>query len=128
MIDRYSTYAGQTLMMKHGGKMLPVKVLKVNPKNIKVKAEDGTRWNCSPVFLFEAPAGTTFTEGAAAPVVLGSVVRFKDAKRNKYPLMVVVGSHAGAWRLAKLGGDKGRYYRGIDAADLEIVDFNLEGV
>lgn len=128
-MNRDVAFPGQILEMRARGGVQIVKVLKVNPKNIKVETEDGTVWNCHPALLDPTTASFHSKVAAGAPMLtLGTVVRFKEAVRNKYPLLVVVANHAGSWRLAPLGGDKGHYYRGIQAHELEAVNFNLEGV
>lgn len=127
-------FVGQILRLRSSKFGNPlVKVVKVNPKNIKVIAEDGGRYNCSPGLLLPTEPWDTFSPTPASAestprLTLGSVVRFKIKTDVKYPLLVVVGSHKGTWRLAPLGGDDGRYYRGICAEQIEVVNFEMEGV
>lgn len=128
-MNREDVYVGSILDIVARGKRTKVKVLKVNPKNIKCITEDGSKWNAHPSFL-HLPTDATWTPAVAAPstpgINLGVVVRFKNKALNKHPLYVVIGSHASAWRVAALGGDGGRYYRGISSAELEVVNVNLD--
>lgn len=138
-MQRYELYAGQIVFVEapRAGKGLG-KVIKVNPKNIKILMEDGSRWNMAPTFIKRAAtseeilAFEEITKSGATEkgLTLGTVVQFKNNTGDREGVFVVIGFHGGAWRLAKLGGDKGRYYRGIDASSLVIVDFDLatEGV
>ncbi len=133
-MNREDCYIGQTLKISssagatYGNKV--VKVIKVNPRNIKVELESGGILNCSPYFLDET--SDTFTPVAspsgAKRMVIGSVVRFKDTAKNKHPLYVILAEYSGAWRIAPLGGDGGRYIRGVRSSSLEVVDFKLDGV
>jgi hypothetical protein len=43
-------------------------------------------------------------------------------------LYVVTSSRGGTYSLAKLGGENGKYYNGIEAAQIEQVNFELAGV
>ena len=123
-------YVGQIVRLRVGGRLSLAKITKINPKNIKVTTADGTRWNCSPSYLnpalpgeverFEAEAAAA---AAAAPLMLGSLVRFKGGSGDNY---VVIGRHGDSWRIALLGGDDGRYLRGVSAEQLEVIDFNVE--
>lgn len=127
---REDIYIGQILDINARGKRTKVKVIKVNPKNVKCVTEDGTKWNAHPSFL-HLPKDATWTPAAAGPapsLTVGSLVRFKNAALNKHPLYVVIGSHASTWRIAAVGGDGGRYYRGITAAELEVVDYKIDGL
>lgn len=128
-VFKHEIYPGQILRLtapKAGSSL--VKVLKVNPKNIKVQKENGETWNVSPSFLSLPAEGETFeTAPAAARLVMGSVVRF-TSERMPTDLFVVLGQHGEGYRLAKLGGDNNRYYRGIYPTQVEVVDFALSGV
>lgn len=109
-----------------------VRVVKVNPKNVRVIKEDGARWNVHPTFLSNASVAEQTSFKLIEPdeaLVLGSVVRLKDAKaRDKHPLLVIIRERASLFTLAPLGGDRGLHYSGISAAELEIVKFELNGV
>ncbi len=65
-------------------------------------------------------------ERAAAGITLGTAVRLiKATHRSKYGSMlyvVVAVPSNGTLRLAKLGGDGGRYLRNFTANDVEVVD------
>lgn len=139
-MKRYELYAGQIVMVEapKAGKSL-AKVIKVNPKNVKILLADGSRWNMHPTFIKRAATpdevkefgdtlGAGSTEGAS--LTLGTAVMFKNNTGERKGVFVVIGSHGGTWRLARLGGDKGRYFRGIDSSEIQVVDFDLavEGV
>lgn len=129
-------YVGQIVKMSAPGRVGKslVRVEKINPKNIKVIKENGEKWNVHPLYLFpvtdEERDSFTLTEAPGASLVMGAVVKFKGVmeSKSKYPLLVVVGQHGEGYRLAPLGGDGGRYYRGISASQIEIVNFDVAGV
>ena len=130
-MHKSDAHVGQIVYVNSGKKSFLAKVIKINQKNIKVVTADGVRWNCHPIYLrqafeseierYEAEAEADAT--AAAPLTLGTLVRFKSGRDGNY---VVVGNHGGLWRVAVLGGDNGRYIRGVSADQLEIIDFNVE--
>lgn len=138
-VSRHTCYPGQILWIRATkGKVLG-KVIKVNPKNIKLVTEDGSRYNAHPSFLdtptpAEADAWDSGSTGYSplAPSTtlhMGQVVRFKHPGVSKYEgLWVVCGAHAGSYRVARLGGDRGKYIRGVDATSVEVVNFELAGV
>src|SRR5690606_40170939 len=55
VMQRYELYAGQIVMVEapKAGKSL-AKVIKVNPKNVKILLANGTRWNMHPTFIKRA--------------------------------------------------------------------------
>lgn len=101
--------------------------------NLKCRDASGQRWNIrmfrrdgvTPSATF-APEGTLFFEEVAenaadaSELVLGSVVRFARGPRANGQEYVVIGGF-GPFKIAKKGGDGNRYYRGIAAAELEVV-------
>lgn len=129
-MHRNELYVGQVLVLNTSrtGRLL-VKVKKINPKNVKVVTESGAAWGCSPSFLllpephevFEAAAGSA----SSSDLHMGTAVRFIDGRVAG--IFVICGSHSGSWRLAKLGGNGGRYYSGIATERLEVVNLNIEG-
>lgn len=126
-MNKHEIYVGQTLILdnrKTG--VLTVKVKKVNPKNVKVVTEDGVTWNCSPFFLSPAPLGVKFESKVSAGPALGLGVAVKFVSGGEPGLFVVVGNHGGLWRVARLGGDNGRYYSGLEASRFEVVNLNIE--
>lgn len=129
-MKRHEVYLGQVLVLDTPttGRIL-VKVKKINPKNIKVVTEAGGVWNCSALFLTLPEPHEVFTPAAgSAPssdLHMGTAVRFIDG--SIAGLFVICGSHSGSWRLAKLGGNGGRYYSGIATERLEVVNLNIEG-
>lgn len=126
---RSAIYVGQIVRFSHSGKKVIARVEKVNPKSIKVITEEGTAWRISAGLLSPADAdevsGFCIKEPEEA-LVVGQVVRFKEpTARGKDPLLVVIGSHGTALRLAPLGGRRGAYYRGVTPAQLEVVPFSV---
>lgn len=116
----WDVYVGQIVVFR--GSL--AKVEKVGRKYPVIVTEDGTRYKVSPSSLSTAPKGSTFTPTVdpANDLVRGSVVRYKHD--GKY--YVVLGKREGCFSMARLGGDKGRYYTGISPFLLENVEFNLE--
>jgi hypothetical protein len=115
------------------------KVVKKNPKNFRLVLEDGTNVNASPFYL-DTPTASESGEwlsgsasaaraGAPTSLLLGQVVRFLPPSAKKYEgLYVVLGQHSGTYRVARLGGNKNRYVRGVLPERVEVVDFELAGV
>jgi hypothetical protein len=102
---------------KYRGQVFEVE--KINPRNIKLVSTDVTkrRVNCHPSFMSEAGAGTVVTE-VALPThfVVGEVVQFRPGQTpkgyNEEDLFVVIGDISPTRkRIAKLGGDSGRYWK-----------------
>lgn len=134
-MKRYELYSGQIVRVvapKIGDKL--AKVVKVNPKMVRISLEDGIMWNVHPSFLTEASSSDratwkslTASSTPSKPLCLGTVVKFKNQSRESSKgLFVVVGSHGVTWRLARLGGDGGRYFRGIVSESIEAVEFDLD--
>lgn len=133
MITKHLSYAGQIVWINTGkkGKVLG-KIIKINRVNIKVQDEAGLTYTADPFYLSEtstedaalwSPTGTA--AGSVTDLFTGQVVKFKSGRSGLY---VVLGAHSGAYRVAKLGGDKGRYIRGVLPTSVEVVTFELAGV
>lgn len=130
-MNRYDLRTGQIVILDstQTGR-IPVQVVKINPKRIKVQTETGKIWNAPPSMLHEAPVGTSFEkhvpEGAASAgdLCTGMAVQFLNG--GEPGLFVVIGRHGDGFRVTRLGGDNGRYYTGIRAENLEIVNLNIE--
>ena len=131
---RDEIYAGQILWLNHNknGYVTDqelVRVLRVNPKNIKCESENGTTWTAHPSFLSLADSDDVARFSVAAPgeqLTLGAVVRFKAGSvysrhSAKYRDLVVIAHKSnGMWSLAPLGGDRGKYFKSIPAGALEV--------
>lgn len=109
------------------------KIIKVNPKNLKVELESGEVWNMPPMFVTADETGHVFVSVPSAAYTLGSLVRFTKTARirkpRKSPLLVVIKRHSdGTFNLAPLGGDGGMYYRKISASMIEAVDYEMTGI
>lgn len=131
MMNRYDLYPSRVVWLESPkNPRTLVKVVKVNPKNIKVVKMNGERWNVHPTFLSPATTEEAATFSVAEPggrLVMGTAVRFKSGATthaSSSDLYVVLGTHGGAYRLAKFGGDGGRYFTGIDSSQLEVVQVN----
>lgn len=117
-MERYQL--ARRMLVMHKGQV--ARVEKVNPRWIVVQHEDGQRWNTSPASLEPAPAGSTFNLDEAEGLTLGSVVRFVGREIPDPDVFVVVGMSAGTFKVAKLGGDHGRYYRTVPASELAVIE------
>lgn len=110
----------------------PVRVERVNPKTVTITTEAGAGYRVSPSLLHPAEAGTTFTLAEGANLVLGSLVRFKDAKErarwSDWPLLVVVKRDGRRVDLAPLGGEAGCFIGGAYIEELELVPFKTASV
>lgn len=131
---RDEIYNGQILWLNHkkNGYVTSrelVRVLRVNPKNIKCESENGTTWTAHPSFLSLADSDDVARFSVAAPgeqLTLGAVVRFKaESAYSRYraqyrDLVVIAHKSNGMWSLAPLGGDKGKFFKSIPAEALEV--------
>lgn len=129
-MNRSDIRVGQIVWLNHGkvgGKTL-VRVEKVNPKNIKVAEQNGTLWNCHPTFLSHADADEQASfakQPEGQQLTLGAVVRFlpgspQERRWPQYRDLVVIANKAGLFSLAPLGGDSGKYIRGISSTALVV--------
>lgn len=122
MLTRNDIRVGQTLQLNHGKVgSLTVKVIKVNPKNIKVTTEDGQIWNAHPSFL--SLTTDTFRDPAAAKYQPGTVVHTTEIASLASQPLVVIEYKAGGYNLAPLGG--GTVRKGFAEDCLEVVDFTV---
>lgn len=114
------------------------KVTKLNPVNIKMMDESGQDgWQLNREVAerlidedqsWDGPKEKTeyqkLVEAIDSGITLGTAVKITEARyRDKYPdtYVVVACRNDGTFRMAKLGGDGGRYLRGFRASDLEVV-------
>lgn len=121
-------------------------VEKVNPKNYLVWDESGAQYNLRRHPSVKLAVNVEFdktkvnekrqaqrdrdlarrTEAFNSELTLGSVVRFKAGpNRTKFPhtyVVCIVPNAKGNCRLAKLGGDNGRYISGAHHSQLETID------
>lgn len=123
-MKREDIYVGQTLELNHGkvGGSVIVKVIKKNPKTIKVRTESGTVWNAHPSFLEQTIK--TFAE-IVFKYELGTLVRI----RKGTTLLVVVSidkTNSYPYTLVKLGGSRSPIY--TTEAEIELVNFSIEDI
>lgn len=131
MMNRDDIYVGQVLWMKHNKAAYRelVRVLRVNPKNIKAEAENGTTWTVHPSFLSLADSADVDRFCVAAPgaqLTLGAVVQFTEGSvyrkhHSQYTNLVVIGHKgSGFWSVAPLGGDQGKHFSKVPATALVV--------
>lgn len=132
-MNRSDCRVGMDVSFRHKGFTWYGKIIKVNPKNIKVMthAPSVTRYNVAPVFLTDETGSSTAPTVKSVPAA--SLVIYYKGNVVKCPMLgtelfVVIGNRAGTYNLAKLGGDGGKYYTSIEAAQIEQVNFELAGV
>jgi hypothetical protein len=107
----------------NGGPLEPVRVEKVKIKKILVTRESGERWDVYPSSLHPNEDNVPFNLALeeATGLEVGSVVRFTSPEyKAKYPApYVVTAKTQDGFRLSKLFGDGGRYFRSMPATHLE---------
>ena len=94
----------------------PFRVTKVNPKSIAVEDENG-RVVKTASYMLKA-TDRPFTKSDVELPTLGSLVRL----RGKDGLFAVVAVKLDKFNVAKVGGDDGKYFRGVTVAHLTVVD------
>lgn len=100
------------------------KIVKINPKSVIVINENGleaktNRWSLMP-------SDRPFTQDENRPaIVLGTVVYMQ---RTAGQFVVIKNDIAGKANLVKLGGDGGKFYRGVPYAMLTVVPDDMVGV
>jgi len=112
------------------------KVTKINPANYRVLDEAGKTWNLRRTAnvtkaedqSWDGPSEKTeyqkYLEQVESGLTLGSVVEIihpTHARRYPGKHVIIQTKSDGTFRLAKLGGDNGRYLRGFTVADLKEV-------
>lgn len=127
-MQKSEAYVGQIVTISGSRLKGIAKVTKVAQKNLQVVTPEGDRWSVNPFFASPAPAGDyeefrTAKSAADPKITLGSLVRFADMPKDLY---VAIGKHSGLWRIARLGGDNGSYYRGISSDRLTVVNYDIE--
>lgn len=134
---RVGLWTGTVVKFKDGKRF---KVTKLNPVNIKMMDESGKDgWSINRDYAekfidedqtWNAPEQKTeydkYLELVELGVTLGSTVKLKAATRlsskyGRHTYVVIAMPNNGTVRLAKLGGDRGRYLRNIEAKDIEVV-------
>lgn len=114
-MNRYEIYPGQIVECdapEYRGRAW--KVVKINPKNIKLIDSSGRLLSASPNYL--SPTTLTFIENDEPLLVLGQVVKY----RGEDYVVIKHGSGLDTYNIAKLGGDNDRYYRSVPAARLTV--------
>lgn len=128
-------WAGDVIIASNGERMRVDKVAQVN---YKCTDEKGGKWNVRITPNIKKADDQTWNgpkeknpyeiamEAVDAGIVIGSAVSFKNvAQARKYPGTYIVCSSvnaAGKVRLAKLGGEGGKYFSGYPVNQLEKVD------
>lgn len=112
------------------------KVTKINPKNLKTINPAGQIWNIprthskfvkDPDQTWDGPKEKTeyelYLERVEAGITLGTAVEFDSARLRKYTgtYVCIAMPNDGTLRLAKLGGDSGRYLKGIRPDECKVV-------
>lgn len=131
---RHEAHVGQDVSFAWKGTKFYGTITKCNPKKAKVATHTPSTHPCVnvPYSLLTDRTGSSTAPSTplpSAPEVrhtLGAVVKAPAIERDT--LFVVVGHHGEGHRIAKLGGDGGRYYTGIAGSVLESVNFELAGV
>lgn len=110
-------------------------VVKINPKNVVVQRVDGNqeKVNIPPSFLVQAPSELISAALARAvsvtPLVTGNLVRVAGPgwKQPADDLWVVIKVRPGEGAdLAKLGGDRGKFYRDVPRGMITVItDFKV---
>jgi hypothetical protein len=136
-VTKVGLWHGTVIKLRDGKRY---KVTKLNPVNVKLMDESGKTgytynrdaaerhidtdqsWNGPD----EKNPYELLTEALAAGLHIGAAVKFSDENsRRKYPETYVVCSSVnaeGKVRLAKLGGDNGRYFPGVLVSKLVAVE------
>ena len=127
-MQKSEAYVGQIVIISGSRLKGIAKVTKVAQKNLQVVTAEGDRWSVHPSFASPAPAGDyeefrTAKSAAAPKITLGSLVRYADKPKDLY---VAIGKRDGLWRIARLGGDNGSYFRGVSAHRLTLVNYDIE--
>lgn len=94
----------------------PHRIVKVNPRTIKVENEMGQTITTDPFMV--QPSNKPFNKSDAERPVLGSIVRVDRLPEGLY---VVVDAKIAGCRVAKLGGNENRYYRNIPLDRITVV-------
>lgn len=124
-MKREDIYVGQTLELSHGkvGGSVIVKVIKKNPKNIKVRTESGTVWNAHPSFLEKTIK--TFSE-IVLKYELGTLVKLRKGTKTLFVVGSIDKNSSYPYTLVKLGGSSFPVCATQD--EIEIVNFSTENI
>jgi hypothetical protein len=99
------------------------RVTKTLQKNVMLEDENGGTLRTDPFMLLRSDKPFTPNEGPA--LVLGSLVRLKPRNAGRWGdtlFSVVDNPKGGKVRLAKVGGDKGRWLPGVPVTALDVID------
>lgn len=132
---RHELYVGQIVSISISGKDTLARIDKINPRKIRITVESGAVYSASPSLLkaVSSEEADSFAASKTTDFVVGAGVRFKATSTSwtkvcPYPVLVVVGQHSGNYRLAPLGGDRGKYFRGVPAEAIERVNLALNEI
>ncbi len=139
-VVKIGLWHGTVIKFKDGKRF---KITKLNPVNVKMMDESGKDgYSVNRDFAetiidedqsWDAPAPKSeyekYQEILAAGITLGTAVVLKSATHaRKYPgtYVVIAMPNNGTLRMAKLGGDGGRYLKNFTAEDVRVIDPNKE--
>ena len=135
VVTQVGLWHGTIIKMRDGKRF---KVTKINPVNVKMMDEDGKDgWTLSrdaAERMIDADQTWTgpkektdydrYLELTSTGATLGTKVKLAGNLASKYPgeyVVVALAQSKGTFRIAKLGGDGGRYLRNIKPGEIEIV-------
>lgn len=102
---------------------------KLQKNVVIVPVGGGRRSRVNPAFLVEVESPTAAvaeTVPYEPPLFVGQVVRYVGpGTRIPRVLYVVIGDSATGYRLAKLGGNNGKYWRSVPQKHLQVVDLDV---
>lgn len=107
---------GQRVLISGGRFHGAARIVKVNPKNIKIRLEDGRGLvNAAPIFLSDlaegAPVPSRYEQTVSVDVPTQHPGAFIRAEGEGSQVFVVLADKFDKINAAKVGGDGGRYYR-----------------
>lgn len=133
-IERIGLWTGSVIKLRDGKRY---KVTKLNPVNVKMLGEDGKTYTYNRDSAarqidddqsWDGPKEKTeyekLVDAIESGITLGTAVKITSPQyARKYPdtYVVIACRNDGTFRMAKLGGDGGRYLRGFRASDMEVV-------
>jgi hypothetical protein len=104
------------------------KVTKLLPVNVSLEnTETGARLRCHPQYLIASAdqrvlVESTVIERPRPRLVAGSVVEIAGGRIPDGLYVVLAETALDRYRVAKLGGDAGRYWRSVDGSRMTVVD------
>lgn len=132
-VTKVGLWHGTVIKMRDGKRY---KITKLNPVNVKIIGEDGKTYTYNRESAsrhidedqsWDGPKEKTdyqkYVEIVEVGATLGTAVELVGRYASKYPgtYVVIAMPNNGTMRLAKLGGEGGRYLRNIEAKDIKIV-------